>query len=125
AQAQFDGPERAVHVRVAEHQGSIFLDLADEHWRAVEIAPDGWRVVGFPRVRFRRPGGLLPLAVPQGGGSLAELAALVNLSSQDDLMLVVMWMVAALRPTGPYPVLAISGEQGSAKTLLSKMVRAL
>ena len=29
ARAQFDGPERAVHVRIAEHAGHIYLDLAD------------------------------------------------------------------------------------------------
>ena len=33
--------------------------------------------------------------------------------------------VAALRSSGPYPLLAISGEQGSAKTVLSKLLRAL
>jgi hypothetical protein len=39
--------------------------------------------------------------------------------------LVVAWLLAALRPGGPYPVLAISGEQGSAKTVLSKLLKAL
>jgi hypothetical protein len=33
--------------------------------------------------------------------------------------------LAALRPGGPYPLLVIAGEQGSAKTVLSKMLRAL
>ena len=125
ARAQFDGPERAVHVRVAEHDGHIFVDLADEHWRAVDIRADGWSVVGSPPVRFRRPPGLLPLPLPQRGGSLEQLASLLNLSSQDDVVLVVTWLLAALRPSGPYPLLAISGEQGSAKTVLSKMLRAL
>src|SRR5437763_9115647 len=60
-QAQFDGPERAVHVRLAEHAGYVYLDLADECWRAVEIGPDGWRVVAPPPVRFRRAAGMLPL----------------------------------------------------------------
>src|SRR5262245_25679872 len=32
--AQFDGPERAVHIRIAEYAGHIYLDLADEQWRA-------------------------------------------------------------------------------------------
>src|ERR671934_557544 len=36
AKAQFDGPERAGHVRVAEHGRHTYLDLADEPWRAVE-----------------------------------------------------------------------------------------
>ena len=55
ARALFDAPQRAVHVRIAEHAGHIYLDLADDRWRAVEIGPDGWRVIGFPPVRFRRP----------------------------------------------------------------------
>src|SRR5246500_1183580 len=34
ARAQFDGPQRAVHVCIAEHADHIYLDLADEQWRA-------------------------------------------------------------------------------------------
>ena len=125
ARAQFDAPERSVHVRLAEDAGRIYLDLADDHWRAVEIGPDGWRVVRCPPVRFHRKAGLRPLPLPQRDGSLEQLASLLNLSGQNDFVLVVSWLLAALRPSGPYPVLAISGEQGSAKTVLSKMLRAL
>jgi hypothetical protein len=39
ARAQFDAPERCVHVRVAEHAGHIYLDLADEHWRPSKSDP--------------------------------------------------------------------------------------
>src|SRR5947199_1424771 len=125
ARAQFDGPERAVHVRIAEHAGHIYLDLADEHWRAVDIGPDGWRVIGYPPVRFRRPAGMLPLPVPQQGGSIEALNSFLNLASRDDFVLIVAWLLAALRSGGPYPLLAISGEQGSAKTVLSKLLKAL
>jgi hypothetical protein len=52
ARAQFDGPERAVHIRIAEYGEQVYLDLADEHWRAVEIGADGWQVIGSPPVRF-------------------------------------------------------------------------
>jgi hypothetical protein len=125
AQAQFEGPEREVHIRLAEHAGHIYLDLADECWRAVEIGPDGWRVVGSPPVRFRRAAGMLPLPVPQRDGSIEELASFLNLSSPNDFVLVVAWVLATLRAGGPYPVLAISGEQGSAKTVLSKLLKDL
>ena len=125
ARAQFDAPERAVHIRVAEHAGHIYLDLADDHWRAVVVGPEGWRVIGCPAVRFRRPAGMLALPVPERGGSIETLRSFLNLSSRNDFVLVVAWLLAALRPTGPYPVLAISGEQGSAKTVLSKLLRAL
>ena len=33
-------------IRFAEHASRIYLDLADACWRAVEIGPDRWHVVG-------------------------------------------------------------------------------
>ncbi len=125
ARAQFDAPERAVHIRVAEQTGHIYLDLADERWRAVEITPEGWRVIGAPPVHFRRPAGMLLLPIPEQGASIEALNSFFNLSSPNDFVLIVAWLLAALRPAGPYPLLAISGEQGSAKTVLSKLLKAL
>jgi hypothetical protein len=123
--AQFEGPERVVNVRVAEHDERIYLDLADARWRTVEISCDGWRLVTAPPARFRRPAGMLPLPAPESGGSIETLASFLNLRSRADFVLVVAWLLAALRARGPYPLLAISGEQGSAKTVLSKLLRAL
>lgn len=40
-------------------------------------------------------------------------------------MLVVAWALAVLRDRGPYPVLVLSGEQGSAKSTFSAILRAL
>ena len=48
AQAQFDGPQRKVSVRLAEQDGLIYLDLADEFWRCIEIGPNGWRIAENP-----------------------------------------------------------------------------
>jgi hypothetical protein len=116
ARAQFDGPERVVHTRIAEHAGRIYVNLADEQWRAIEVGVDGWQLVQAPPVRFRRPAGMLPLPLPESGGSIQTLNRFLNLASPDDFVLTVAWLLAALRPSGPYPLLAISGEQGSAKT---------
>src|SRR5207248_10664145 len=121
----FDGPERVVHLRVAEHEGPIYLDLADTRWRAVEVTATGWQIVSAPPLRFRRAPGLLALPAPQRGGSILALQSLLNLASYDDLILVVAWLLAALRPTGPYPLLALAGEQGSAKTVACKLLKAL
>ena len=68
---------------------------------------------------------MLPLPVPQRGGSIETLNSFLNLASRDDFVLIVAWLLAALRSSGPYPLLAISGEQGSAKTVLSKLLKAL
>jgi hypothetical protein len=125
ARAQFDAPERTVHIRVAEVGGYTYLDLADKDWRVVQIGPDGWQVVTSPPVRFRRAAGMLPLPAPQRGGSIEALAAFLNLPAPDEFVLVVAWLLAALQRGGPYPVLMIAGEQGSAKTVLTKILRAL
>jgi hypothetical protein len=125
ARAQFDAPERKVHVRVAEHDCRIYLDLADKEWRAVQIGPDGWQVVTSPPIRFRRAPGMLPLPIPQRGGSIGSLATFLNLPTSDEFVLVVAWLLAALHQGSPYPLLVIAGEQGSAKTVLTKVLRVL
>src|SRR6476620_5041846 len=78
-----------------------------------------------PPVRFRRSAGMQSLPLPLRGGSIESLAPFLNLASENDFVLVVAWLLRALRAGGPYPVLAIAGEQGSAKTVLSKLLRAV
>src|SRR5262249_51398857 len=124
AQAQFGGPVRGVHLRVAEHDGRIYVSLADSKWRAVEIESSAWRVVDEPPVRFVRKYGMLELPEPIRGGSIAKLRE--HLRMQDEgFSLTVAWLLAALRPRGPYPVLALNGEQGTAKSTTLRMLRHL
>jgi hypothetical protein len=123
--ASFDAPEYPVAVRLAAHDGSIFFDLADKDWRAVEVTAGGWRVVSNPPVKFIRPRGLLPLPSPVAGGSVAELRGFINVPSEDDWRLAVAWLLAAMRPRGPYPVLVLHGEQGSAKSTTARVLRSL
>jgi hypothetical protein len=125
ARAQFDAPERAIHIRVAQHEDRIYLDLADHRWQAVEIGPDGWRIMTHPPVRFRRTAGMLPLPMPETGGSIETLGSFLNIQTRDDFAMVVSGLLGALHHPGPFPLLAIAGEQGSAKTVLSKILRAL
>jgi hypothetical protein len=125
AKAQFEGPERTVFIRVGGHDGKLYLDLCDETWRAVEIDKTGWRVTDNPPVRFRRAAGMKPLPIPVAGGSIQALRQFLNVQSEAHFVLAVSWMLAVLRPRGPYPVLVLSGEQGSAKSTLSSILRAL
>lgn len=125
AKAQFDAPEGRVHIRVAELDGRIYLDLADEQWRAIEISPDGWKVIGVPPVRFRRTRGMMPLPAPEPGGSVAALRSFVNVSADGDFVILVAWLLAAMRGRGPYPLMVIEGEQGAAKSTLARILRLL
>ena len=125
ARAQFGSPQMEVHIRIAGHADKLYLDLADDTWRVVEIDEAGWRVIASPPVRFRRAGGMQPLPAPVRGGSIEMLRPFLNVRSEDDFVLTVSWLLACLRDCGPYPVLVLAGEQGSAKSTLSRILRAL
>src|SRR5215831_18892233 len=125
AKAHFDAPEREVYVRVGGLDGRLYLDLGDETWRAVEVDTTGWRVIDNPPVRFRRAAGIQPLPIPVPGGSVETLRYFLNLKTDTDFVLVVAWALACLRDRGPYPVIVLSGEQGSAKSTFSAVLRAL
>jgi hypothetical protein len=125
AKAHFDAPERQVHIRVGGLDGQLYLDLGDERWRAVEIDATGWRVIDNPPVRFRRASGMKPMPIPVRGGSVATLRSFLNVQTDADFVLVVAWALACLRNHGPYPVIVLSGEQGSAKSTFSAILRAL
>jgi hypothetical protein len=131
ARAQFDGTEREVFVRVAGQGGAIYVDLANERWEVAEITVGGWRVMPGDRVpvRFRRPRGMLafPTPIPRDGrdGLDGLLRRFVNVSDRDAIRLVIAWLVQALRPVGPSPVLLFQGEQGSAKSTAERLIRSL
>jgi hypothetical protein len=126
ASAFIDGDQREVYLRVAEQDGIVFLDLCDKKWRAIEIsAGGGWRIINEPPVRFRRSPAMLPLPEPEKGGSIELLRKYLNVGNDVDFTLIVAWLLAALRPRGPYPILGLSGEHGSAKSTAAKVLRTL
>ena len=125
AQAVFDGPEKAVHIRVAEHDGNVYVDLANADWEAVEITPSGWGVVKDPPVRFRRRPGMQALPTPTRGGSLALLEPYLNISDRDGWHMLLAFLVGAMRPKGPFPLIVFQGEQGAAKSTAARVVRSL
>jgi hypothetical protein len=125
AKACFDGEQREVYLRIAGHDERIYLDLADPGWTVVEIDTDGWRVVNDPPVRFIRRKGMRSLPLPAPGGSIDTLRRYVNVRDGSDFLLLVAWLVAALRERGPYPVINVTGEAGSAKSTLLTILRNL
>src|SRR5262249_45902572 len=85
AKAKDDATEQEIHIRVAEHNGAIYLDLVDKEWRQVEITESGWNVIPSANspVRFARAKGMLGLSEPVRGGNVTELRELLNLPEDD------------------------------------------
>ncbi|MGO9606234.1 MAG: hypothetical protein ACLQAT_23050, partial [Candidatus Binataceae bacterium] len=123
AKALFDGEESPINLRVANHRGKLYLDLCDRAWRAVEIDADGWRIVTRPPPRFHRTRGSQPLPAPERGGGLDELRRFLNVDKQG-WTLIKAFLVAALRPSVPCPILVAKGEQGAGKTTVCRIISA-
>ncbi len=117
-------PPVPVFVRVAVRPEARYLDLANSERDVVRITADGWEIVRGEGPLFVRPKGLLPLPRPERGGSLDDLKALINVDDKQ-FVLVAAFAVAALAGEGPYPVLVLVGEQGSAKSAQAIFIRSL
>lgn len=118
------GAREAVWVRLAHQDSKIYLDLANAEHEAVEIDVDGWNVITDPPVVFRRNPHLLSLPRPVRDGSLSELRRFINVSDADWPLLVGCCCMC-FHATGPYPILVLNGEQGTAKTTTTKVLKRL
>jgi hypothetical protein len=125
AEARQRGEVQPVFVRVGRAREAIYLDLSDNTGHVVEVTGSQWRVLADPDAPvFLRPRAMQALPVPEPGGRLDELLRpLVNAHTAEDLILVCFWLIASARPQGPYPILVITGEQGSGKSNLARLLR--
>ena len=118
--------EKEVFLRVAKYDDDYILDLGNESGQVVKISKEGWEIVDDSPVQFFRPKNLLPMPTPAqcGMGGVDHLWELLNIPvSSRNLLLVVLcdW----LRNDTAYPVIEITGEQGSGKSLAVKIIRSL
>jgi putative DNA primase/helicase len=120
-----DGPKHNYRIRVAEDGGKHYIDIGDETWQAIEFDADGWRVVDRTPIPIIRAKGTAALPMPTKGGAIELLRPYVHLASDDDFKLLVGFLVACLRASGPYPILNPLGQQGATKTTLSRIARLL
>lgn len=122
--ASFEGQELAVNLRVANHQGNIYIDRGGPGWDAIEIGPQGVQIVDRAPVKFWRPKGMLELPKPLQGGEIADLKSFVRLSD-DSFLLLTGALLSYFRAMGPFPVTIITGEQGTAKSTTADVLRRL
>jgi len=123
--AIYRGPCHKTWRRVAEYDGRIYIDLGCPNWRAIEISASGWRVVAAAPVKFLRSPGIQPLPEPEAGETIELLREFVHVETDADFHLILAWMVAALRPDGPFPILLLTGQQGASKSTVARVCRSL
>ena len=119
--AKYDGDEQEVFLRCAPCSDGYIIDLCNEQWQAVKVTTNGWQVLNQPEVRFIRSGTATELPMPTKG-NLNLLWLHVNVE-ENQRPLVLAWLLESWRPDTPYAILAITGEQGSAKSSTHKVLR--
>lgn len=125
AKAAFDGPAIELQNRFASKDGAIFVDFADQSWRAIKISSDGWDVICRPPILFRRHAHQLPLPEPTRGGKLSDIHKFLAIRHHEDQLLVEAFIVAAFFSEVPRPVLVFHGPQGAAKTTAARCIKEL
>ncbi|MBY6062212.1 hypothetical protein [Microbacterium esteraromaticum] len=109
--------------------GEILIDLGDRKEHVVRVTADGWEVLGADApidALFRRTKLTGSLPVPERSGDLDLLWKHVNMPSIADQQVLKGWLVATHILQGlPCPILAVLGEQGTAKTSSARCAVAL
>jgi hypothetical protein len=134
ARAQYgDSPAHKIAHRVSFEgdpfaPSKIFLDLANGDGEILEITSQGWEITDNLHQSFRRSPGMLPLPNPQSPlpnpDPTQALAQLFHLTGQARTR-VLLWLISALRATGPYPILVLRGPAASGKSVLARALRTL
>ena len=122
ARARFDAPECVTYLRVGGDSSRVLVDLRHDDGTMVSITASGWTVTHNPDVKFTRSGGFAKLPIPMRSKALDELKGLLGLSDTA-WTLVLAFLIGCLRPTGPYMLLLVEGEQGSGKSFLCQIIK--
>ena len=126
-EAYLNSPVEMVHIRYAWFSNEIYIDLANDRWEQIRITKDGCSIISSSEspVRFIRAPGMLALPHPVFGESLTPLWDFLNINHPGDRVLIVSWLIGAMRPGGPFPILILQGEQGTAKSTTARILCSL
>lgn len=139
-----DEKEQRIWRRVGTDGKAWYIDLCNEAREVIEIHQGDWERTNRAKIRLIRNRAMRSFPQVRRTGSIdgdtglldtrraaahrqifRKFAQLLNLAAADDFQLLMAWCVCALSPEGPYPVLVVSGEQGSAKSTLVRLVHEL
>lgn len=121
SEARFDSPKVRMFNRVANNDGALYYDLCDK--RFLKITAANWEIVpAFPL--FRRFKHQQTQVEPVSGGDPWELFNFLTIPEEDKLLLLV-FLISLFVSGIAHPVLAVFGDQGSAKSFLCNIINRL
>lgn len=117
------GECKAVYHRIGKYENCYYLDLCwQKNNKAIKIVPGEWNIVEQSPVIFFRSKTMQALPEPKNNGDLDLLWQCCNIP-ENYRVLILTWLLDAIRPDTPYPILELIGEQGSAKSTTQTILR--
>jgi energy-coupling factor transporter ATP-binding protein EcfA2 len=120
---------KKVYYRIAHHNGKIYIDVGNKEFQVIEISKDDDpKILDQSPVAFFRTPHMLPLPIYSNSLKKNPNESLETLLSKfididpDQFILLVSWLISAYSE-GPYPILVLTGEQGSGKTTIAKFLK--
>lgn len=122
AVALFDGKSQAVNVRIAGDSQAVSIDLGRPDGTVLHIDKQGWSTQANTLYKFVRGAGFEQLPNPAKEGDLRPLQTFFGLDDQN-YRLLIAFLINALKPSGPYFILLVEGEQGSGKSFFCEIIK--
>ncbi len=123
--ARTTGIQSEVHKRFAFHDDKLYIDIGDDTFGMVEVAPGSWKITTNTAVYFHRSKTVLPLATPDPTGDPFALFDLINIKDKGQQLLVLVWLCASVIGNIQRPMLLLIGKHHSGKTMAGRILRSL
>lgn len=125
--ALFEGPEHPLYNRIAPGSDEVIYNLCNETNQIVRISENGFIIVIQTHPLFRYYRHQRTQITPADEGDIRELLPFINLKSgnRDMGLLLLVYIVSCFISEYPHVILLLSGEKGSAKSTLLRIIRRL
>lgn len=121
--ACYDGPQYPLNVRSVMNEQGLWYDCGSG--RVVKVDDKGWKMVEKPPIIFKHFGHQKQQDKPVKGGDINKLTDYINLESDSDKLLFLVYVVSAFVPGFPHPLLILYGPQGSGKSTPMRVMKEL
>lgn len=123
AYAKFEKEKEILSLRVAEKDGNFYYDLSNCKNEKVEITTKGFSITTKDDVIFKHFETQLEQKVAEKGISLKkELGNLINLS-EEELLVLIVYIVYCFIPCVQNPIVIFHGEKGNGKSTISTIIK--
>jgi hypothetical protein len=123
-EAKTNGKKIKTYNRVACENNEIFIDINDETNNVIHINSYGWNIISNPGVYFNKYSTQLSFPYPVKGGQIKDLINMLPLQNQDDIVLVLSWLIVSYINDSSSAYLWLTGDEGSGKTSLGNILKA-